>query len=751
MNVQNIPGDAAENRITTATPAPALAQVPVGKLGLTVEKLVETRWRLGVSGRGELTSSFYFGIDGRVKVFKSFNEAAWQLRDGILELCDVQGVVSWRFDLAFQVAPGGVEGGEPAQLLFVSGFRKPTTEAGITLYLLEHRANKGVRPAMVVEEGAPASDGAAGSGAAGSGAAGSGAAGSGPEAVRLVIWDLDDTFWAGTLSEGAVTHNARNAAIVDALNRRGIVSAICSKNNSAPVEAALREQGLWERFVFPQIAFAPKGAMVAQIIKDAQLRPATVMFIDDNVTNLHEAQYYSPGLQIAEPEFLDRLLDDPRFAGKPDPELNRLARYKVLERKLADQAKATGGDNSQFLRDSDVRISIHANAEEYFTRIHDLVNRTNQLNFTKNRWPEDIEAARAQFERELKASFVSECGVVKVADRYGSYGVCGFYLVSNGTCTHFLFSCRSMNMGVEQFVWSKLGRPFVPIKGEVISDIDSAVDWIRVVDDAEAPEDGDEKKNIATFSVGMFGACNLAMAASYLRQWFQVTEEFNYPFHDWGIFPLPRIIASAEEAKSPANQAILARLPGMPPTRYDSFIIDGTPDAFVISFSSESFCGYYRARSTGLVIPLLNSRIGKRRFSELTFEQLKEKGVAGVSAEQWRFMQEELEFLGAFDAKRFEDDVRRTLQIAASHNKPVILIGLNQMVGRDQPILSLFGRVNAIVAPLAAAFGFPVIDVMDFIQSEADIADDMGGAHYQRHVYAKIAAEIRRLLEYKNG
>ena len=731
MNVQNGPGDdavtAVQAKLTRGAMPPLLGLVPTPKLGLTVEKLIETRWRLGVSGRGELTSSFYFGADGRVKVFKSFNEAAWQLKDGVLELCDVQGVVAWRFDLAFQV--GG--GAEAEQLLLVSGFRKPTTEAGVTLYLLEHRPDKVIAAAPVAEEGAVADPAA------------------GPEAVRLVIWDLDDTFWQGTLSEGAVIHNARNAAIVEALNRRGIVSAICSKNNHEPVEATLRAQGLWDKFVFPRIAFAPKGAMVAQIIKDAQLRAPTVLFIDDNVTNLNEALYYSPGLQIAEPDFLEHLLDDPRFKGKPDPELNRLARYRVLERKLADQAASAGAgtDNAQFLRESKIRISIHANIEDEFARIHDLVNRTNQLNFTKNRWPEDLEEARRQFEKELEASFVSECGVVKVADRYGSYGICGFYLVSNGTCTHFLFSCRSMNMGVEQFVWAKLGRPFVPVKGEVISDIDAPVDWIRVVDDAEAAEAGDEKNSIATVSVGMFGACNLAMAASYLRQWFQVSEELNYPYHDWGIFPLPRIIASAAEARTPANQAVLARLPGMPPTRYESFLLDGTPDAFIISFCSESFCGYYRVRGTGLVIPLINGRIGKRDFRELSFEEIQEKGVAGVSQEQWRFMQQELEFIGAFNPARFASDARRTLEIAKAHGKPVIVIGLNETVGRDKPILDLFGRINRIVNPMAAEFGFPVIDVADFIEDEKDIADDMGGAHYRRQVYAAIATEIRRLLD----
>ncbi len=708
-----------------------LSHVPTTKLTLTPAKLLETRWRLGISGRGELTSSFYFGADGRIKVFKSFNEAAWQLRDGVLELLDVQGVLAWRFDNTFQVA--SPSSGDAGQLLLVSGYRKPTTDTGITLYLLEHRAAANATAAAApAEEAAYVSDG--------------------PEPVRLVIWDLDDTFWHGTLSEGAVTHNARNAAIIDALNQRGIVNAICSKNNHEPVEAELRAAGLWDKFIFPKIAFQPKGALVAQIIKDAQLRAATVMFIDDNVTNLNEALYYSPGLQIAEPDFLGSLLDDPRFTGKPDPELKRLKNYKVLERKAADQARLGGdaggtSDNLRFLRDSDIRISIHPNVEEQFPRVHELVNRTNQLNFTKNRWPEDLAPARQQFEKELGASFVAESGLVKVADRYGAYGYCGFYLVSNGVCTHLLFSCRSMNMGVEQFVWNKLGRPYVPIKGEVISDIDAKVDWIRVVDDADQPEAGAQQSHRSSFSIGMFGACNLAMAASYLRQWFEVQEEFNYPYHDWGIFPLPRIIASAADAKRPENQQLLAKLPGMPATRYNSFILDGSADAFVLSFSSESFCGYYRARSTGLVIPMINDRIGKRSFAGLSYEAILQNGVAGLSAAQWQFMQEELEFLGDFDAERFAADARRTLEITQSHGKPVIVIGLNEKIGRNKHILGLFGRINGIVNTLAGQFNMPVINVEQFIHAESDIADDMGGAHYSRHVYAAMAQEVRRVLQ----
>jgi len=55
------------------------------------------------------------------------------------------------------------------------------------------------------------------------------------EAVRLVIWDLDQTFWHGTLTEGGVRLRSDAEVIVHTLAARGIMSSICSKNDVADV------------------------------------------------------------------------------------------------------------------------------------------------------------------------------------------------------------------------------------------------------------------------------------------------------------------------------------------------------------------------------------------------------------------------------------------------------------------------------------------------------------------------------------
>ena len=44
--------------------------------------------------------------------------------------------------------------------------------------------------------------------------------------IKLVIWDLDDTFWSGTLTEGGVSPIASHIELVKKLTDCGIVNTI---------------------------------------------------------------------------------------------------------------------------------------------------------------------------------------------------------------------------------------------------------------------------------------------------------------------------------------------------------------------------------------------------------------------------------------------------------------------------------------------------------------------------------------------
>jgi FkbH-like protein len=303
-----------------------------------------------------------------------------------------------------------------------------------------------------------------------------------PNNVKLVIWDLDDTFWRGTLAEGEIVPIEACKQCVITLAERGVISSICSKNDFETAKAALSKIGVWDYFVFPRIEFGPKGQNIAAMIEEMGLRAENVLFIDDNVLNLEEAKHYAPGIMVADPaEILAGLLGLPQVAGKDDRALTRLNQYKSLEVKSLERAKSTVS-NEEFLRQCDIQVTIDQDLDGNFDRIVEMANRTNQLNFTKKRL--ETPEAVAEF-RSLCGEYGVATGVVSIVDRYGNYGVVGYYVVRRRTghneLLHFAFSCRTMNMGIEQYIYEYLREPTIKIVGPVSNPIKTfaKVDWIK--------------------------------------------------------------------------------------------------------------------------------------------------------------------------------------------------------------------------------------------------------------------------------
>jgi FkbH-like protein len=109
--------------------------------------------------------------------------------------------------------------------------------------------------------------------------------------IKLIIWDLDETFWKGTLSD--ININApsiipidSNISLVKKLSKRGIVNSVCSKNDCELAENELRRLDVLEYFVFNSINWESKGGRIKQMIKDMALRPENVLFILNSATLL---------------------------------------------------------------------------------------------------------------------------------------------------------------------------------------------------------------------------------------------------------------------------------------------------------------------------------------------------------------------------------------------------------------------------------------------------------------------------------
>ena len=282
------------------------------------------------------------------------------------------------------------------------------------------------------------------------------------EKIKLVIWDLDETFWSGTISEQKVEIPAINKELIKYLTDIGVVNSICSKNDWKVVEEELKKQNLQEYFVFPSVNWEPKGNRVKQLIKDMQLRSENVLFLDDNHSNREEVRYFCPDIMVASPDIISQLFKDASSVEKKDTEHKRLKQYKLLEEK--SEKKKNYNSNEEFLLQSNIRVKIKKDCLDKLDRIHELLLRSNQLNFTKNR------CSKEELEILLKDLSV-ESGYILVSDRFGDYGLVGFYAVKENSLLHFTFSCRTLGMGIEQYIYNILKRPQLEIVGEVISDL----------------------------------------------------------------------------------------------------------------------------------------------------------------------------------------------------------------------------------------------------------------------------------------
>ena len=295
--------------------------------------------------------------------------------------------------------------------------------------------------------------------------------------VKLIIWDLDDTLWSGTLAEGDELKVSKfRTRVIQKSNQMGIVNSICSKNDFELAKTRLVDYQLWDEFVFPRIEFSPKGALVSWILESMQLRAENTIFIDDNIMNLKEVEHFAPGIKVLDANsnetdlFLQKVLEDNAHIEK-----SRIDEYRLLEKKMDDRITSKMDSNEDFLRTCGIKMTFIRRAENlpHTSRIEELINRTNQLNFTKNR-----------VEKGSVTDFVLDVNnndtySVFVWDNYGVYGLVGFFSIEKKkTCSHFLFSCRTMNMGIEQFIFQKMNLANFMDLPDLLQ---MNVDWITVV------------------------------------------------------------------------------------------------------------------------------------------------------------------------------------------------------------------------------------------------------------------------------
>lgn len=265
--------------------------------------------------------------------------------------------------------------------------------------------------------------------------------------VKCLVWDLDNTLWRGILAEGdAVEPYAHIGEVVRALDERGILLSIASKNDAAPALARLAELGMQEYFLHPQINWGPKSQSVQRIAERLNIGIDAIAFIDDQPFERDEVASAHPQVMCLDSELSSQLLAMPELTPRFMTDESRLRRSMYVSDAHRDALEQSfEGPKEEFLASLDMVFSIAKAEPDDLQRLEELVARTNQLNTTGRIYSlEDLDGFRRSPRHDLLAA--------SLRDVYGEYGKIGLALVEKDgdvwTIKAFLMSCRVMSRGV---------------------------------------------------------------------------------------------------------------------------------------------------------------------------------------------------------------------------------------------------------------------------------------------------------------
>jgi len=290
---------------------------------------------------------------------------------------------------------------------------------------------------------------------------------------KCLVFDCDDTLWGGVVGEDGVEgvtlgSDGLGRAFRDVqdyalgLHRRGVLLALCSKNNPEDVAAMLaghpqmRIRG--EHVAAVRVNWQDKVTNLREIAAELNLGFDALVFVDDNPVERAHVRQALPQVLVPElpadpalrPRFLARLND---FASLTltEEDAARGAYYAQERQRRALQTSSQSLE--EFLHTLVLEVRVTVDETEVVGRLAQLAARTNQFNLTTRRHPE-TEIARMMRESSHRVY------ALRAADRFGDNGIVMLVIVASegvvwriDTC---LMSCRVVGRGIETALLSRL-------------------------------------------------------------------------------------------------------------------------------------------------------------------------------------------------------------------------------------------------------------------------------------------------------
>jgi len=182
----------------------------------------------------------------------------------------------------------------------------------------------------------------------------------------------------------------------------------------------------------------------------------SLAFVDDQAFEREEVKNALPYVTVIDAAKYETILARPECQAVVTAESKgRRAMYRIQQQRDA-VLEGYKGDYSEFLRGCRIEVSIVPLGEANLKRVYELAQRTNQMNFSGNRYQE------TELEDIMRSLHLETC-VVHCQDRFGDYGIVGFAVVDTRVpaLLDLMFSCRVQGKRVEHAIVAFLLRRFL--------------------------------------------------------------------------------------------------------------------------------------------------------------------------------------------------------------------------------------------------------------------------------------------------
>ena len=288
------------------------------------------------------------------------------------------------------------------------------------------------------------------------------------KAKKCLVLDLDNTLWGGVigddglagikLGQGSAVGEAFVAVqmMALALRARGVVLAVCSKNEEDAARLPFREHPDMvlreDHIAVFQANWTDKAANLRAIAEALNIGVDALVLLDDNPAERMQVRAALPLVGVPE------LPDDPAFYPRALAAAGyfEAVAFSAEDRARADyyqgnaqraQALSASGDLGDYLASLDMVCTIGRVDPVTRPRVAQLINKSNQYNLTTRRYSEsEVEAV----ERDPARHAIQ----IRLVDRFGDNGIISVIIVDKAgetwTIDTWLMSCRVLGRRVQE-------------------------------------------------------------------------------------------------------------------------------------------------------------------------------------------------------------------------------------------------------------------------------------------------------------